>query len=619
MEQEVETDRSRLGTVEYLEERLAALSSEESSERVDVLNALAWEVGFSDVFRAESLAREAMRMARAIDYPQGMAWGLLNSTYGDYFKGDYETALEKGGEALASFESLSDRKGVGATRVGLGLVYWSLGDFEHAVENLHEGIEIFRELSIGEEEGWGLTSLGGVFENIGDLEKAIECHTRALALFRQGGHRLGEARALTGLGVVLQRQGFHAKALEHHFASLAIAEEENAHPTAVSRALNDIGTTYQAQGDPVLAEAYLRRALDIRRDSGNRPAEITSLLDLGKLYTTTGDLSRAVEYLESALELASRAKTKPKIYKAHQALADAHEASGDYRRALEHHRRFEKLKEEVLGEETTTRLKNLSIQLESETLTQLKQAQAKLIQAARMASLGRLAAGITHEINTPIGVIQASADLAERALARLEEGLEEEIARQPGFGELIQTLRLHRTTVSRAARRLSDIVSNLKRLTNLDQAELGFADLNEGLDSILRILEPQWAGRLRVVRNFGSIPEIQAYHADLNQAFMTLLINAAEAIEEEGTITVTTSSADSRVRVTTADDGRGIPDELQSSIFDVGFTRRGARIGLHVGLAHVKATVDRHGGEIEFSSQVDRGTTFSISLPVRQR
>jgi signal transduction histidine kinase len=273
------------------------------------------------------------------------------------------------------------------------------------------------------------------------------------------------------------------------------------------------------------------------------------------------------------------------------------------------------VKEEVLGEESATRLKNLQIGLESATLDQLKQAQAKLIQAARMVSVGRLAAGITHEINTPVGVIQASADLAERAIGRLEE----ELAGQPHIGELTEALRSHRTTVSRAASRLGDMVSNLKRLTNLDRADLQVADLNEGLDSILRVLEPQWAARLRVVRDFGTIPPIQAYHADLNQAFMTLLINAAEAIQDRGTITVSTSSANGRVRVTTADDGRGIPEELLGSIFDVGFTRRGARIGLHVGLAHVRATVDRHGGDIEVSSRPAQGTTFSISLPVRQR
>jgi signal transduction histidine kinase len=613
--QELETDWSRLETPDALEERLAALGNEESIERVDALNALAWHVGFSDVFRTESLAREATRIARAIGYAKGLAWGLVNSSYRDYYTGDYETALDKAGEALASFEILSDQKGLGSTRMGLGLVYWSLGDFEHAVENLHQGIEIFRELGIDEEEAWGLTSLGGVYENVGDLEKAIECHTRALALFRTGGHRVGEARALTGLGTVLQRQGRLSQALEHHFASLAIAEGEKGHSTALSRALNDIGTVYQAQGDLDRAEEYLRRALEIRRRDGNRPAETTSLLDLGKLYTARGEPSRAVEYLEAALELATRAKTKPKIYKAHQALSDAHEASGDFRKALEHHRRFERVKEEVLGEESATRLKNLQIGLESETLDQLKQAQAKLIQAARMVSVGKLAAGITHEINTPVGVIQASADLADRAIARLAE----ELAGQPRVGELTEALRLHRTTVSRAASRLGDIVSNLKRLTNLDRADLQVADLNEGLDSILRILEPQWAGRLRVVRDFGIIPPIQAYHADLNQAFMTLLINAAEAIQDRGTITVSTSPVDGRVRVTTADDGRGIPEELLGSIFDVGFTRRGARIGLHVGLAHVKATVDRHGGDIEVASRPAQGTTFSISLPVRQR
>jgi signal transduction histidine kinase len=606
--------------VRRLEARLRELGDGVSTERVDALNALAWEVGFHDVVRTESLAREAMEGARVISYPRGLAWGLLNSGFRDYFVGDYEATLEKTREAQATFEEIDDRGGLGNCYTGRGLAFWSLGDFERAVESLHHAIEIFRELAADEREAWALTSLGGVYENVGDLPKALECHSRALALFRASGHALGEGRALTGLGVVYQRQGLLAQALEHHFASLELAERIG-NPVSTSRALNDIGTLYQAQGNLERAEEFLGRALQIRTAAGNVPARITSLLDLGRLAIERRDIPRALDLLNEALELGVERKMKPKVFRAHEALSDAYEAAGDFRRALEHHRSFQKQKEQVLGEETATKLRNLQTQLESETLEKLRNAQAKLIQSARMATLGKLAAGIAHEINTPVGVVTASADVAGRAVAKLVA----ELARSPELGSdsriraALAALESHRTTVDQAARRLSEIVSNLRRLTNLDQAELQFADFNENLESILGLVAPQWSGRIRIVRDFGTLPRVQAYHADLNQALLTLLVNAGEAIDGEGTVTVRTRSENGRVRISTEDTGRGIPEDLLDDIFDIGFTSRGSKIGLHVGLAQVKAAVDRHGGEIEVKSELDRGTTFSILLPLHQR
>jgi tetratricopeptide (TPR) repeat protein len=138
------------GAIPTLEERLFTLGTAPSRKRVDALNELAWNIGFHDIPRTVSLAREATEMAREIDYSRGIAWGLLNSAYGDYFSADYEVALEKGREALERFEENGDPMGLGNTELGLGLVYWSVGDFEQAVQSLHRGIEIFREHGVPE-------------------------------------------------------------------------------------------------------------------------------------------------------------------------------------------------------------------------------------------------------------------------------------------------------------------------------------------------------------------------------------------------------------------------------------------------------------------------------------
>ena len=126
-------------------------------------------------------------------------------------------------------------------------------------------------------------------------------------------------------------------------------------------------------------------------------------------------------------------------------------------------------------------------------------------------------------------------------------------------------------------------------------------------------------GRPRPCRpELGDIPKIESYPTELNQALTTLLVNAGEAIEDEGTITVKTARESGYVRITASDTGRGIPEDRLETLFDVGFAEKGSRIRLHVGLANVQATIAKHHGEISVQSAVDGGTTFVIRLPIKQ-
>ena len=600
-------------TLSELERALEAAGSSASRERVDALNALAWEVGFTHVHRSSALAQEAIAIGRKLAYPRGIAWGLLNAAYRDYFVACYDVAMGKALESLEIFEELEEPLGIANVRMGLGMVYWSLGDYELAVSHLHAANQLFHDLEVTDREPWGLTTLGGVYESIGDLDKSLECHTQALDLFRDQDDLLGVSRALTGLGAVYQRRGNLEKALEYHFKSLELGRESG-HGLAESRALNDIGTVYLAKGELDKAEDYLTQGLEIRRALGNQSAEITSLLDLGSVFIKRRDSEKAITMLTTALELAEQTKTKPKIFRAHEGLARAHESRGDFERALEHQRTFQTLKEEVLGEESATRLKNLQIKFEAETLEQLKQAQARLIQSEKMAALGKLVAGVAHEINTPAGVIVSSTDVLDRGLRRLAGDLEDNAAAQTTIAQLQES----RASAASAGRRLSKVVESLKSFTRLDQADFQLADVRDGIESTLSLLEPQWGNRIRVVRELADVPAIESYPTELNQALMTLLVNAEESIENEGTITVKTSRENGSVRITASDTGRGIPADRLETLFDIGFAQKGSRMRLHVGLANVQAVISKHHGEITVASTLTEGTTFEIRLPIRQ-
>lgn len=603
-----------MASTEELTRALAELGDTATIERVDALNALAYKIGFNDIERTHALALEAIELGRELDYPRGIGWGLLNAAYRDYATADYERALSKGLEALTLFESSEDTYGTANMNIGIGLVYWSLGDFELAVSYLHNSVSLFRELGKDEREGFALTSLGSVYENVGDLDKALDYHKQALALFEADNDKVGLGRVLTGIAAVERRRGQLDDALAHSFQSLELSRDDS-HRFTESRALNDIGNIYAEKGEHDKARDFLLRGLKLRRETDNRSAEATSLLDLGALLTQTGEVEAAIDHFEQALRIAEAAKTRPKIYRAHEGLARAYEAMGNHAKALEHHRRFHELKEEVQGEQSATKLKNLQIRFEAETHEQLKLAQARLIQSEKMASLGKLVAGVSHELNTPVGVILSTADLVDRALARFGERLSSE---DDGLRRELAAMRDAQGASVRAGRRLETILESLKRFTRLDESEFQSTDVREGIESTLALLAPSWGERVLLEKELAPVPLINGYPSELNQALMTLLSNAAEAVEGEGTVRVETDHEGEAIRVRVSDTGRGIPEDKVESIFDVGFVTRGAKIRLHVGLANVQAVVAKHNGTIGVDSTVGAGTTFQILLPVPQ-
>jgi two-component system NtrC family sensor kinase len=252
-------------------------------------------------------------------------------------------------------------------------------------------------------------------------------------------------------------------------------------------------------------------------------------------------------------------------------------------------------------------------------MRELKDTQAALVQSEKMASLGNLVAGVAHEINTPVGSINSSADVMARALARMRSRLE---AVAPGVredGEISKALdiledisRVNKT----ASERIVKIVQSLRNFARLDEAERKSADLVEGLESTLTLLHHELKNRIDVVRDYEAIPEIVCSPNQLNQVFMNVLVNAAHAIDGRGTITIRTRYRDGEVAISFTDTGRGIPAAVLPRIFDPGFTTKGVGVGSGLGLAICYRIVKEHGGRIEVASEPEKGTTFTVILPV---
>jgi two-component system, NtrC family, sensor kinase len=242
-----------------------------------------------------------------------------------------------------------------------------------------------------------------------------------------------------------------------------------------------------------------------------------------------------------------------------------------------------------------------------------KELMSQLIQSERMAALGLLVAGVAHEINTPMGAIHSNNDIMTRAVGKvrklMESAPDNEVRRLLDIlGEVCRNNEI-------ATERIMKIVRNLKNFARLDEAERKKVDIHEGIESTLSLLRHQLKSRIRIVKCFGDIPEIECYPNELNQVFMNILVNAAQAIKHRGEITVKTWREGDRVKIAISDTGVGIPPENLSKVFDPGFTTKGVGLGTGLGLSICYKIVQEHRGTIEAESS-KQGTTFTISIPL---
>ncbi len=246
---------------------------------------------------------------------------------------------------------------------------------------------------------------------------------------------------------------------------------------------------------------------------------------------------------------------------------------------------------------------------------QYRAIQTQLIQSEKMASLGQLVAGVAHELNTPLGAVKSSQDSLTRGLEKLEMRISEQSS-DPETARLLEVLRELNRVNQEACDRIDTIAQGLRRFARLDEADLQEADIHEGIDTTLTLIQHLLKDRIRVTKQFGEVPEITCYPNQLNQLFMNVLVNAAQAIEGEGEIRIRTSVEEGVAVVEIADTGAGIAPDHLGRIFDPGFTTKGSQVGTGLGLSICYQIAQDHEGRIRVESEVGEGTTVRIELPI---
>ncbi len=267
----------------------------------------------------------------------------------------------------------------------------------------------------------------------------------------------------------------------------------------------------------------------------------------------------------------------------------------------------------------------------------------RLAQSEKMTSLGQMVAGVAHQLNTPLAFSKNNVQMSIQALDQLEGGVHRQIrfssykaeALHEGDDHLMDAASETQVTqelagamleVREAREMLNDVlmgmgqmnelVDNLRSFTRLDRAQTASVNLNTSLGTVCYIAKTVISTKIRLEQVFAPLPAIECNVSQLNQVFLNLINNAAQAIKDTGAITVSTWADARHVTVSIRDTGSGIPDDVLPHIFEAYFTTKPDGQGTGLGLAIAHTIVQEHGGDIAVTSEVGKGTEFRVRLPI---
>ncbi|HAA13221.1 MAG TPA: hypothetical protein DCE41_16620 [Cytophagales bacterium] len=351
-------------TINTLEARLA--QGLEGTDRVDVLNRLAWRLRGLDSSRADQYLEESTQLSEELEYENGLAQAWLTQTFVQTLRGGMDTdRLERLQSIINTFRN---NKNVSAYAMALGLkslFSWRISDRESAFKLIYEALELMRDSPYRDFWGWCESILGGYYIDLQDFKTALPHIQRAEELFEAEEELAGLASCVNNRGVIHRMLGELELALLCHERgkeiALSIGQQD-----VLGRTLREIGRVFEDMGELVDARLHLEESLKVRKDIKNRPGIITSLTDLGRISARLEDYEQAEQYLFVARKKAHDMDAKGKLVDIYYEQAQLYKLANEPALALKHYEEYMEQKNLVEGEQSVLRLKNLQAVFEIE-------------------------------------------------------------------------------------------------------------------------------------------------------------------------------------------------------------------------------------------------------------
>lgn len=246
----------------------------------------------------------------------------------------------------------------------------------------------------------------------------------------------------------------------------------------------------------------------------------------------------------------------------------------------------------------------------------LRETQSRLVQSAKMASLGELVAGVAHEINNPLAFVLNHHATVSRAIGLLAPEIRPQLA--PERLRLFDKGQVRLAEMATGLERIRDLVVKLRIFSRSDAGAIRQVDIGEAIDAVLTLLRHRTDNRIRITCQIGPQRLFDCYPGPFNQVLLNLLANAVDAIEGEGEITINTAQDGEMMRIEVADSGKGMAEAVRERIFEPFFTTKEVGQGTGLGLSIAFATVREHGGTLEAFSAEGVGTRMVVKAPIRQ-
>lgn len=587
-----------------LQQEYAGLTDEQ--EKIDKLVDMAVEVRSYDTEKASAMADEIISRSLKAGYQRGHGRGLNLKGSCYWLQGDYELGLEALHKANYLAKIVKDRKLEARVLNNFGNIYRDLGDLSNALSYYENALVINEELGDEFAQSINLNSIANLLYDLNDFDSALEYALRCLPIFERE-HDTARLKSLhITLGNIYFKQESFDDALHYFEENLRHSGEDT---VAYVMAESGLGKVYYKMDRKEEASKYLSRALDQAQKLGNVEIQIICHYYIGRMCMDQENLQRALRHLEDAFGLADEYSRKHDVMSIHETLAVLYDQMGDIPRAFYHLKTYEKLKEEIFQQTTFNKLRNLQIRQQIELTRKEKEVAERTAQLKQ-----QFMANMSHEIRTPMNAIVG--------MTRLLLGKDP----RPDQMKYLHAIR-------QSADNLLVIINDILDLSKIEAGKIVIEQTDFSLREVMQSMrdmlmlkaeEKNIEFRLEIAND---IPQrLVGDPTRINQILINLAGNAVK-FTEKGYVLVKASvlkkeNKKNFLQLDVADTGIGIAADYVDRIFE-SFTQAGTDVarkfgGTGLGLTISRQLVSLMGGEISVKSELGKGTTFTVLLPLQE-